>query len=139
MSDHHHGLIAMAQDAQKRGPASIRRDAARLAEEQQREQKQMLQHLAADYGARHEPEVMPKNQAMADSLKQLSGEAYARTFYHHVVAHHEEGLRMMDSAGSDLTDAKVQDMMATMRAQQSREMEEFEGKMRHHMGGEGHE
>jgi uncharacterized protein (DUF305 family) len=139
MSDHHQGLIVMAQDAEKRGPASVRRDAARLATEQQREQQQMLQHLSAEYGAPHQPEVMPKNQAMADSLEQLSGEAYARTFYHHVMAHHQEGIGMMDSAAASLADAKVQDMVSRMRQQQSREMEEFEGKMRHHMGGEGHE
>jgi uncharacterized protein (DUF305 family) len=129
----------MAEDARERGPESVRGDAARLASQQKREQQQMLQHLSAQYGGRHEPEVTPKNRAMADSLQQLTGEAYARTFYHHIVAHHQEGIRMMDSAAPGLSDSMVQGMTAKMRRQQTRETEEFKGKMGHHMGGEGHE
>ena len=143
MSDHHEGLIVMAEDARERGPESVRGAAARLAGQQKREQQQMLQHLSAQYGGQHEPEVMPKNRAMADSLQQLTGEAYARTFYHHIVhhivAHHQEGIRMMDSAALDLSDSMVQGMTTKMRQQQTRETEEFKAKMAHHMGGDGHE
>lgn len=139
MSDHHQGLIAMAEDAKERGPEAVRRDAARLADQQKKEQQQMLQHLSAQYGGRHDPEVMPKNQAMADSLQQLSGEAYSRMFYHHVIAHHQEGIRMMDSAAADLSDSMVKGMTARMRQQQTRETEEFKDKMAHHMEGNGHE
>ena len=139
MSDHHEGLIVMAEDARERGPESVRGDAARLASQQKREQQQMLQHLSAQYGGQHEPEVMPKNRAMADSLQQLTGEAYARTFYHHIVAHHQEGLRMMDSAAPDLSDSMVRGMTTKMRQQQTRETEEFKAKMAHHMGGDSHE
>lgn len=139
MSDHHEGLIVMPQAAEELGPESVRREAARLAEAQSREQQQMLQHLSAEYGTRHDPKVMPKNRAMADSLQRLSGETYERTFYHHVVVHHREGLRMMDSAAPDLTDPRVRDMVGKMREQQAREAGEFEGKMGRHMGGKGHE
>ena len=94
MSNHHQGLIAVAEDAQKRGSAAVRPDAARLAEQQRREQQEMVQHLSAEYGARHQPVMMEQARMMADSLKQISGEHYAQRFYQGVVKHHQQGLQI---------------------------------------------
>jgi uncharacterized protein (DUF305 family) len=129
MSDHHQGLVEMSRTADRQTAPAVKRDAARLREEQVREQQQMGEHLSAEFGARHDPMTMPKAQAMIDSLKPLKDEAYARMFYHHVVAHHREGIRMMDSAMPHLRDPRVKEMASRMKQQQTEEVKEFETKM----------
>ena len=92
----------------------------------------MLGHLTGTFGATHTPEVMPSNGAMADSLRRLSGVQYDQGFYHNVVLHHQEGIRMIDSAHARLNDAKVRGMAESMKAQQEREISEFQSKMGSH-------
>jgi uncharacterized protein (DUF305 family) len=132
MTDHHQGLIAMATEAEEKATGEVRRDAARLAGQQRKEQQEMLGHLTGTFGATHSPEVMPSNRIMADSLRRLSGAQYDQGFYHNVVLHHQEGIRMIDSAHARLSDAKVRGMADSMKAQQEREISEFESKMGTH-------
>lgn len=136
MSDHHQGLIAMAGEAESKATGEAREDAARLARVQRTEQQRMLQHLSTVFGASHTPAIMPSNRAMADSLSRLRGEEYDRGFYHHVVRHHQEGVRMIDSTRPRLRDAEVRTMADSMKAQQQREIAEFESKMGSHAGHE---
>jgi uncharacterized protein (DUF305 family) len=129
MSDHHQGLVDMTRTADRQGTRAVQRDAVRLREAQVREQRQMGEHLTTEFGARHEPMTMPKARAMIDSLRPLTDGAYARMFYHHVVAHHQEGIRMMDSAMPHLRDPRVKEMASRMKQQQMSEVQEFERKM----------
>jgi uncharacterized protein (DUF305 family) len=66
---------------------------------------------------------------MIDSLRPLTDGAYDRMFYHHLVAHHQEGIRMMDSAMPHLRDPRVKEMASRMKQQQMSEVQEFERKM----------
>lgn len=129
MSDHHQGLIDMATQATKRGSgATLQKDAERLQTLQKNEQQQMLQHLQTSFSATHSPMVMPQNQLMIDSLELLKGDAYRHGFYAKVVAHHEEGIGMIDSALPTLTDHQLKAMAEKMKAQQAKEIPEFRQK-----------
>ncbi|HYD52551.1 MAG TPA: DUF305 domain-containing protein, partial [Gemmatimonadaceae bacterium] len=75
-----------------------------------------------------EPMTMPKHKAMNDSLQQKSGADYDRTFYRSVVAHHREGLQMMDQFEPRVQKPEVKQMIAKMRAEQQKEIQEFERK-----------
>lgn len=129
MSDHHQGLIAIADSAEERVQATeAKSDAQRLRQKQAEEQQQMLAMLGRQYNDSITPTMMPSNRAMLDSLMQSNGPEVDRTFYHHVIAHHREGIQMMDQHLPHLT-GEVRQMTERMRADQQREIQEFERKM----------
>ena len=129
MSDHHEGLIAMADSAEERAQgADAKSDAQRLRQKQADEQQRMLAMLSRQYSDSITPTMMPSNRAMLDSLVQTPGAEFDRMFYHHVVEHHREGIQMIDQHLSHLT-AEVRQMAERMRADQQREIQEFERKM----------
>ena len=72
---------------------------------------------------------MPKNVAQTDSLSQLSGSEYDRTYYRMVIDHHREGMGMIDQHLPHLTKPAVRQMAEKMKADQQREIQEFEQKM----------
>ena len=88
----------------------------------------MLAMLSQQYGDSITPMTMPNNQSMLNSLLQTSGTEFDRTFYRHVIAHHREGIQMIDQHLPHLT-GEVRQMAERMRADQQREIREFEGKM----------
>ena len=129
MSDHHEGLIAIADSAEERAQAAdARTDAQRLHQKQSDEQQRMLTMLRQQYSDSVTPRMMPSNRAMLDSLVQTSGPDFDRTFYHHVIAHHREGIQMIDQHLPHLS-AEVREMAERMRSDQQREIQEFERKM----------
>jgi uncharacterized protein (DUF305 family) len=129
MSDHHEGLVAMAMPAMnKASGAATKTDAHNLHTKQAAERDSMVAMLRTTFSASHTPTVMPKNRAQNDSLQSLSGQAYDRKFYQLVVAHHREGIAMIDSMMPSLTDEKVKQMATKMKADQQREIQEFERK-----------
>lgn len=129
MSDHHDGLIAMADSAEERAQgATAKADARQLLQQQQEEQQRMLAMLRQQYGDTITPTIMPSNRAMLDSLVRTSGSEFDPLFYHHVIAHHREGIQMMEQYLPRLT-AEVRQMAERMRADQQREIQEFERKM----------
>ena len=129
MSDHHEGLIAMADSAEERAQAAEpKADAQQLRQKQEEEQQRMLAMLSQQYGDSITPMTMPNNQSMLNSLLQTSGTEFDRTFYRHVIAHHREGIQMIDQHLPHLT-GEVRQMAERMRADQQREIREFEGKM----------
>lgn len=129
MSDHHEGLIAMADSAEERAQdATTKADAQQLLEQQMEEQQRMLTMLRQQYGDTITPTMMPSNRAMLDSLMRTSGAEFDRLFYHHVIAHHREGIQMMEQYIPQLT-PEVRQMAEQMRTEQQREIQEFERKM----------
>lgn len=126
MSDHHEGLIRMAMAAMTRASTpAAQGDAHRLHTKQLDEQKQMLAMLRNTYGETVVPMTMPSARTMNDSLESKSGLDYDRTFYANVIAHHREGIKMMDDVLSRLTKADVRQMAEKMKADQQREITEF--------------
>ena len=131
MSDHHEGLIAMASPAMtKASRQTTQGDAHKLHTKQEEEQKRMVAMIQSSYGESYTPKIIPQHQAMNDSLQAKSGAAYDSTFYADVVKHHQEGIQMIDRFLPQLTNAEVRQMVEKMRTEQTREIEEFQRKMR---------
>jgi uncharacterized protein (DUF305 family) len=128
MSDHHEGLIAMADSAEDRAQGTTAKaDARKLHQKQEDEQTRMLGMLRRQYGDSVTPKIMPSNQAMLDSTVRASGAALDTTFYRQVVNHHREGIAMGEKMAPNLT-GQVKQMAEKMMADQRREIQEFERK-----------
>lgn len=129
MSDHHEGLILMADSAKGRvQSADAKAKARELDEKQHREQRQMLTMLRREYQDSVTPMVMPSNRAMLDSVvRGGQGGEVDRVFYRQVIAHHREAIQMVDKMQSQLT-GEVRSMAQRMRTEQQREIQELERK-----------
>ena len=129
MVDHHEGLVQMATAAMSKASKSATQgDAHNLHTKQAEEQKKMIAQVQSQYGETVTPMVLPSNKAMLDSLAAKSGADYDRAFYRNVVAHHREGIRMTDEFLPRLTKADVKQMAERMKAEQQKEITEFERK-----------
>lgn len=129
MSDHHQGLVTMMDAAMNRASsAEAKADAHELHTKQSEERDRMVGMLKTSYGETIEPMVMPSNKAMNDSLQQKSGTEYDRDMYRRIIMHHREALQMIDRFMPRLQNAAVRSMAEKMRADQEREIAEFERK-----------
>ena len=129
MTDHHEGLIAMATEAMtKASKPATQGDAHNLHTKQAAERDSMVAMLRTAYSETHMPKVMEKTRAQNDSLQRMSGAEYDRTFYRMVVAHHREGLAMIDSLMPRLTKNDVKRMAEKMKADQQKEITDFQRK-----------
>jgi uncharacterized protein (DUF305 family) len=99
-----------------------------LHTKQAAEQEKMIADLKTMYGETVTPMVVPQHKAMNDSLQALSGQEYDRAFYRNVVAHHKEGIQMTDAAMPRLAKPEVKQMAEKMKADQQKEITEFEKK-----------
>lgn len=130
MSDHHEGLVRMATVAM--GQASVAEtqgDAHMLHEKQAVERDRMLAIIQRDYQTRHQAKPLASNQARVDSLAALTGTAYDRAFYGMTIAHHREGLTMIDQHLSRLAKPDVRRIAEQMKLDQQKEITEFEARM----------
>jgi uncharacterized protein (DUF305 family) len=127
MSDHHQGLVAMADTAMGKLGATAKADAQKLRSKQKREQDHMLQMLRSDYKDSVTPMILPSNQAMISTVAQASASDADRVFYQQVIAHHREGVQMIDKMLPQLT-GMTKDMAASSRTKQQKEIAEFEKK-----------
>jgi uncharacterized protein (DUF305 family) len=130
MSDHHEGLVLIAERAQ--GVASddsVQSAAERLHRVQQAERDTMVMMIQRLHQEQHSPQAMAKNVAQADSLAAMSDAEADRYFVQKTIGHHEEGIAMIDQHLGHLTNAEVRTMAERMRAAQQREIQELEGKL----------
>jgi uncharacterized protein (DUF305 family) len=128
MSDHHEGLIAMADSADDRAQgATAKADARKLLQKQKEEQSRMMGMLRRQYGDSITPMIMPSNRAMLDSTVRATGAALDPTFYRQVIHHHREGMGMIDRYMPTLS-GEVKRMAEQMSGEQAREITEFERK-----------
>ena len=129
MSDHHEGLIALADSAQPRlQGATAKSDAQTLRRKQDEEQTRMLSMLSRQYGDSVTPMILPSNRAMMDSiLRAPQGADADRVFYRQVIAHHEEGVHQAEMHLPHLK-GEVKQMAERMRTEQRREIRELERK-----------
>lgn len=129
MSDHHAGLIAMASAAMtKASNAQTQTDAHALHTKQEKENQDMVAMVQRDYGERLTPQVMPSNKVMNDTLQSKTGPDYDRTFYGSMVRHHQDGIKMIDDFMPRLTNPAVKQMAARMKADQQKEITDFQQK-----------
>ena len=130
MVDHHEGLTEMLDPAlQKASSQTAKADAKKVHDKQHQEQEQMLGMLKTSYDETKMPMVMPSNQSMVDDLKNAPSNAeYDKTMYHHIVMHHQEGIKMIDQFLPRLTKPELKQMAEKMRADQQKEIQEFQRK-----------
>ena len=129
MIDHHEGMIQMATAAMTKGASpSTQGDAHNVHTKQADEQKQMIADVQSKYGETVTPMIMPAHKAMADSLATKTGAEYDRTFYRLTVQHHREGVQMVDEMLPRFTKADVRQMAEKMKADQQKEITEFQRK-----------
>jgi len=129
MIDHHEGMIQMAMAAMSKGAnPTTQGDAHNLHTKQADEQKKMIADVQAKYGEAVTPMIMPAHKAMADSLAPKTGAEYDRTFYRLTVQHHQEGVQMVDEMLPRFTKADVRQMAEKMKADQQKEITEFQRK-----------
>ena len=93
------------------------------------ERDSMVAMLSSKFQQQHSPQAMAKNRAQADSVAQMSGAEADRYFVRTTIAHHQEGLAMIDQHMGHLTDAQVRTMAEQMRSAQQREIQELEQKL----------
>jgi uncharacterized protein (DUF305 family) len=130
MSDHHEGMLQMAMPAMDKAVAqSTKDDAHKLHTKQAAEKDSMVAMIQRDYQETYQPMVMAKNKAKADSLASQTGPSYDSTFYRMTVQHHREGIAMIDQYLPRLTKPMVRQMAEKMKADQQKEIQEFEKKM----------
>ena len=130
MVDHHEGLIEMASAAMTRASrSSTQGDAHQLHTKQEEDQQRMLAMLRTQYSDSMTPMILPGNRAMIDSLAGKTGASYDTTFYQSIIAHHDEGVRMMDQHLAHLSKPEVRQMAERMKTEQQREIVEFRRKV----------
>ena len=126
MTDHHKGMVTMAHDAKDQKGSSIRDIATRLDTEQDKELDQMTTMLERDFKDPYAPKVMPDNQKMIDALKTKTGSDFDRMFLQNTIAHHQEAIKMVDGYLPQSKSAAIKIMAAKMKADQAREIVEFQ-------------
>ena len=127
MSDHHEGLVVMSDSAMGKLGATAKADAEKLRTDQRKEMDHMLQMLRSDYEDSVTPTILPSNQAMISAVSRASSGDADRVYYEQVIAHHREGVRMIDRTLPHLS-GMSRDMASTSRTKQQREIAEFERK-----------
>ena len=129
MSDHHEGMIVMLNGApDKATSATAKADARKLVDTQRAERDSMIAMIKRDYNETHMAMPMQSAKTMAAELQGKSGAAYDRDMYGHVIMHHQEALKMIDDFLPRLTKPAVRQMAEKMRADQQREIQEFQRK-----------
>lgn len=128
MSDHHQGLLALADSARAKLSATARADAEKMTTKQKGEQEHMLQMLRSDYHDSITPSMMASNRAMMQTVASAGASEADRVFYQQVIAHHREAIQMVDRLHPHLTGMAKQ-MAEKARTDQQREIAELEKKM----------
>jgi uncharacterized protein (DUF305 family) len=130
MSDHHKGLIQLVHMTQgRKGVGSAAADAAKLDAAQDKELDHMVTMLEKDFKDPYARKVMPEHQAMADSLKAMSGKEYERTFYQDIIKHHQEAIKMIDDYLPKAKNLMIKQMAEKMKADQTKEIAAFQRKV----------
>lgn len=130
MVDHHEGMTQMLDPAmEKASSATAKADAKKVHDTQHQEQEQLIGMLKSSYDETKMPMVMPGNQSMVDDLKNSpSNAAYDKKMYQHVIMHHQEGVKMIDQFLPRLMKPELKQMAEKMRADQQKEVQEFQRK-----------
>lgn len=129
MSDHHQGLIALTDTALPKLQGAAKSDAEKVRDKQKQEQERMMAMLHSTHGDSITPMMMPSNMQMMQAMATASGAAADSAWYQHTIHHHEEGIRMTERLMPHLT-GEVKQMAEKMVADQRKEIEEFQRKMR---------
>ena len=126
MSDHHQGLVAMVDSTIER-LGSARTDADTLRQKQRRGRDDMMQILNTEYDDPITPTIMPTNRGMIEAVVRATAADIDRAFYRQTVAHHQEGVSMIDRFLPFLS-GRPKTMATNMRTEHQREIAAFERK-----------
>ena len=130
MSDHHKGMIAMAHMTKDRKDAGgAKADARKIDAAQDKEIDRMVTMLEKDYKDAYAPKVLPESQTMSDMLKDKKGTGYERAFYENTIKHHQAAITMVDEYLPRGKSAAIKQMAEKMKADQTKEIAEFQKKI----------
>lgn len=123
LSNHHAGLMFLAHVAEQH-PDSVRvqSQALLLDAHHHQETDSILAVLHRESGEAFVPTVSNHHQALVDTLQRLSPADFDRRFRQEVIAHHREGLAMIDSAMPTLSNPRIIALVRRMREQQIAEI-----------------
>lgn len=126
MSDHHEGLVQMGRQAAGRAQdAQVKAMAQRLADDQAREQREILQMLRQHFGETHQPMVMPENRVQMEQLARYQGTEYDREFMELTIHHHNDGIMMIHLMRPGFQRQDVRAKANEMEEKQMREVREI--------------
>ena len=130
LSDRHAGLMlrARAAAADARGTLGVRRDAARLAEEEGSALDSTTRRLAVDYRDAYEPDTAMRS-AVDGSGRGASGDSYDRAFYASVVRHRRETVAIINQFLERGRRADLKAMALALRSEQTRRITALEGRI----------
>lgn len=130
MVDHHEGMTQMLDPAlQKASSQTAKADAKKVHDKQHQEQEQLVAMLKRSYNETKQPMVTQNDQSMVDDLKNSpAGAAFDKKMYEHMVMHHQAALQMIDQFLPRLTKPELKQMAEKMRADQQKEIQEFQRK-----------
>lgn len=127
MSDHHVGLIRMAEQAQQRATRdTVRAEAQHFQVGHTSGLDDMQRMLQAQYSDTHQPTIMPRHAAMVNSLSQTQGAEYDPAFLRDVIEHHRGGIAMIDEYLPNASNAEVRVMAEKMKTVQTSDIERLE-------------
>ena len=127
MIGHHTGMLAIAEAAMAGATGQAKADAEAVLRTQSVERDSMSSMLRFQYADLTAPAISENFRTMADSLRRLAGGRAGHAFYDMTIAHHREGIAMIDEYAARLSPS-VRAMASKMKTDQTAEIAEFERK-----------
>lgn len=124
---HHSGILAIAEAAMAATTGQARSDAEAVRRKHTVERDSMSSLLSIRYSAMFTPVMSESARTMADSLKKLPAARAGHAFYDIAIAHHREGIAMVDEYATRLS-PEVAAMASRMKSDQTAEIAEFQRK-----------
>jgi uncharacterized protein (DUF305 family) len=128
MIDHHEGLIELASTVTGLRDSTVENEARALRDRQQAEQNKLIALARRVANDSVKPNVTTWGKGLAGTLKGLAGVVYTKKFYEQVVAHHKEGIRIIDEMTPNLRNAEVSAIAKKMKSDAQKEIARFEKK-----------
>lgn len=127
MSDHHVGLIHLAHETmEQKAQSGVADDARRIDEAQDAELDRMVTMLEQQFHDPYAPQIAPESEAAAADLLRRSGADFEQAFRDAVIAHHRQGMRIIDDYLPKLTRDDLSAMARAMRTAESQEIARLE-------------
>lgn len=127
MIGHHTGMLAIAEGAMAGATGQAKTDAEAVLRKQSVERDSMASILRFQYADLTAPGVPETARITADSLRRLAGQRAGHAFYDMTIAHHQQGIAMIDEYVDRLS-PRVRTMASKMKTEQLAEIAEFQRK-----------
>jgi len=127
MIGHHTEMLAIAEAAMAGATGQAKDDAESVFREQSVERDSMASMLRIQYADLTAPSIAETARTKADSLRRLAGGRAGHAFYDMTIAHHRQGIAMIDEYAARLS-PRLRTMASRMKSEQLAEIADFQGK-----------